>query len=143
MAKIFGLCEYPQKTPYTGQCWDDSCWQERQPLSEIPASLYLTSVNTRNREQGNKGALTLTVNREVCVVYITYSRYANLLDDILVPILFGFDKDSLPKGTFPNFLHLFVLVHVSGMTGSSCWVCKWIKGHYESKDGSLVKGNNR
>ena len=46
----------------------------------------------------------------------SYSRYANLLDDILVSILFGFDKDGLSKSTFPNFPHLFVLVHVSGMT---------------------------
>ena len=54
----------------------------------------------------------------------SYSRYANLLDDILVSILFGFDKDGRSKCTFPNSLHHFVLVHISGMTATSCWFCR-------------------
>lgn len=58
-----------------------------------------------------------------------YSRYANLLDDKLASILFWFDKDGLSKRTFSNFLHLFVLVHVTGMTDSSCWICKEMKEH--------------
>lgn len=54
-----------------------------------------------------------------------YSRYANLLDDILAFSLFGFHKDGLSKWAFPNFLHLFVLVHVTGEPRSACWVYKW------------------
>lgn len=93
---------------------------------------HLSKWGTQNvTERGSKMELTFTVTYEACVILCmgAYSRYANLLDDILAPILFGFDKDGLSKWTFPDFLHLFVLVHVSGMTGSSCWVCKEIKAH--------------
>lgn len=54
-----------------------------------------------------------------------YSRYPNLLDDILASPLFGFHKDGLSKWAFPNFLNLFVLVHVTGEPSSACWVYKW------------------
>lgn len=53
----------------------------------------------------------------------SHPGYANLLDDILASVLFGFHEDSLPEGALPDFLHLFVLVHVNTMAGSSCCVC--------------------
>lgn len=78
------------------------------------------------KEQDSENRITLTETCEVCAVLFlrTYSRYANLLDDILAFILFWFDKDSFSKWPFPNFLHLFVFVHVTGRTRSSCWVYK-------------------
>lgn len=53
----------------------------------------------------------------------SHPGYANLLDDILASILFGFHEDRLPEGALADFLHLFVLVHVNTMAGSSCCVC--------------------
>lgn len=65
-----GFCKYLQKTPYTGQCWDDSFWQELQLLFEIPASLYLASVNVKGKEdvkeQSSWKKLTLIVTYEAC-----------------------------------------------------------------------------
>ena len=52
--------------------------------------------------------------------YGAYFRYENLLDDVLLSILCGFDKDGCSKCTFPNFLHRFILIHVSGMTVTTC-----------------------
>lgn len=86
---------------------------------------------TERMWKGGKGQFTLLVTREAGgILHMgAYSRYANLLDDKLVSILFWFNKDGLSKRTFSNFLHLFVLIHVTGMTGSSCWVCKEMKEH--------------
>ena len=58
------------------------------------------------------------------VAYGAYFRYVNLLDDIFVSILFGFDEDDCSKSTFSNFLQLFMLVHVSRMTVTACWFCR-------------------
>lgn len=50
-----------------------------------------------------------------------YPRNANLFDDILTFVLFGFYKNCFSKGTFSNFLHIFVLIHV--FRGSRCSCC--------------------
>lgn len=53
----------------------------------------------------------------------SHPGYANLLDDILASILFGFHEDRLPEGALADFPHLFVLLHINTMAGSSCSVC--------------------
>lgn len=56
LAEIFELNGYLQNSLYTGQCWDDSCWRGRRPLSVTPASLYWTSAERygpeRRRREG-------------------------------------------------------------------------------------------
>ena len=56
---------YLQKTLYTGQCWDDSCWRGLQLLFELSASLQVTSVKVRGtdnvKEQRSKEELKSTL----------------------------------------------------------------------------------
>lgn len=47
ISTILRSCEYLQKTPYTGQCWGDSFWQERPLLFGTPASLCWASVKVK------------------------------------------------------------------------------------------------
>lgn len=86
------------------------------------------------------GRLTPAAGRGACVTsrLCSYSRYADLLDDILASILFGFYQDSLPERTFSDFLHLFVLVHVNGRTGSSCCVCTGTQRHVAKRSSSSL-----
>ena len=52
-----------------------------------------------------------------------HPRDADLLDDIRVSILLGFDQDGLSEGPFPDLLHLLILLHVSGTADSpASWV---------------------
>lgn len=114
------LCGHLQKTLYTALYWGGSCWRGRRPPCETPASPCTASVKTsgatlqRGRPRTIKGSSQLACS---------HPGYANLLDDILASILFGFHEDRLPEGALADFLHLFVLVHVNTLAGSSCCGC--------------------
>lgn len=116
-----------QKTLYTALYWGGSCWRGRPPPCGTPASPCTTSVKTKRREVNSERGRARYKRQPAGARARRCARphpgYANLLDDILASILLGFHEDRLPERALADFLHLFVLVHVNTMAGSSCCGC--------------------
>lgn len=93
-----GASNYLQKILCTVQCLDVSYWQEQPPPSVTPAFLDLTSTEIYAEKKVIKlKILAAECNPCEAVCMWAHPRYANLLDDILTFILFGFYQDCFSK----------------------------------------------